>query len=174
MLAHYEDDPNAEHDHPTAAERLGDAMAGLGAAATLSIEDARAIENSLEGISFVASGVHENARVTLSEEEGGRSWFTRLHGTEPTLPSLRAGWTYSSGRFFSESEFNAQSNVMVLGQVVSDRLFGTNANPVGETVFLWNQPLNMEFIARAGCPAQRPGMTSSTQSTRLSRQFMSY
>ena len=54
LLAHYEDDPNAEHDHPIAAERLGDAMAGLHAAATLSIEDARAIENSLEGISFVA------------------------------------------------------------------------------------------------------------------------
>ena len=156
LLAHYEDDPNAEHDHPTAAERLGDAMAGLGAAATLSIEDARAIENSLEGISFVASGVHENARVTLSEEEGGRSWFTRLHGTEPTLPSLRAGWTYSSGRFFSESEFNAKSNVMVLGQVVSDRLFGTNADPVGETVFLWNQPFEVVGVVSSKSWASRP------------------
>ena len=110
-----------------------------GPAATLSIEDARAIENSLEGISFVASGVHENARVTLSEEEGGRNVHADpWHRTNTR--SLRAGWTYSSGRFFSESEFNAKSNVMVLGQVVSDRLFGTKpADPVGETVFLWNQ-----------------------------------
>ncbi len=31
---HFEDDPNAVHDHPTAKDRLGDSMAGLGSAAT--------------------------------------------------------------------------------------------------------------------------------------------
>ncbi|MDA9900896.1 ABC transporter permease [Gammaproteobacteria bacterium] len=156
FLAHFEDDPNAEHDHPTAAERLGDAMAGLGAAATLSIEDARAIENSLEGVSFVASGVHENARVELAQADGGKSWFTRLHGTEPTLPDLRAGWAYSSGRFFSESEFDDKSSVMVLGQVVSDRLFGANLDPVGKTVYLWNQPFEIVGVVSSKTWASRP------------------
>ena len=157
LLTHYEDDPNAEHDHPTAAERLGDAMAGLGAAATLSMEDARAIENNLEGISFLASGVHENARVELLEHDGGnKSWFTRLHGTEPTLPDLRAGWAYSSGRFFSESEFQDKSSVMVLGQVVSDRLFGANANPVGEHVYLWKQPFEIVGVVSSKTWASRP------------------
>ena len=65
IKAHYEDDPNAQHDHPTAAERLGDTMAGLGAAATLSVDDAQAILNQLDGVQYVASGVHENARVSI-------------------------------------------------------------------------------------------------------------
>ena len=103
MPVHYEDDPNAEHDHPTAAERLGDTMAGLGAAATLTLDDAIAIRDQLDGINFVASGVHENARIVMPGD-GGRSWFTRLHGTEPRLPDLRSGWTFPYGRFFSEGE----------------------------------------------------------------------
>ncbi len=142
LQTHYEDDPNAEHDHPTAAERLGDTMAGLGAAATLTLEDAEAILNQLDGVQFVASGVHENARVR-QPGEGGRSWFTRLHGTEPDLPQIRRGWTFPHGRFISRSEYDNSAQVMVLGQVVADRLFGRGVNPVGETLELWNQPFRI-------------------------------
>ena len=139
---HYEDDPNAEHDHPTAAERLGDTMAGLSAAATLTLDDADAILNQLDGVQFVASGVHENARVQ-QPGEGGRSWFTRLHGTEPDLPEIRRGWTFPHGRFISRSEYNNSAQVMVLGQVVADRLFGRGVSPVGQTLELWNQPFQI-------------------------------
>jgi putative ABC transport system permease protein len=38
---HPEDDPFAIHDHPTAAKRLGDSEAGLGSAATLTMEFAK-------------------------------------------------------------------------------------------------------------------------------------
>ena len=60
QLAHYEDDPLAIHDHPTAKDRLGDTEAGLGAAATLTREDAAAIL-AMPGVQHVVSGVHENA-----------------------------------------------------------------------------------------------------------------
>jgi len=143
--AHYEDDPNALHDHPTAAERLGDTMAGLGAAATLSLDDADAILNQLDGVQFVASGVHENARVQLPGG-AGRSWFTRLHGTEPDLPEIRRGWTFPRGRFFNRSEFDNAEQVMVLGQVVADRLFGRDYNPVGDSIELWNQEFTITGV----------------------------
>lgn len=142
IATHYEDDPNALHDHPTAAERLGDTMAGLGAAATLSLDDANAILTQLDGVQYVASGVHENARVQLPGE-GGRSWFTRLHGTEPDLPQIRRGWTFSHGRFFNRSQYMNAEQVMVLGQVVAQRLFGRDVNPVGQTLNLWNQPFEI-------------------------------
>lgn len=141
---HYEDDPNALHDHPTAAERLGDTMAGLGAAATLSLDDADAILTQLDGVQFVASGVHENARVQLPD--GGRSWFTRLHGTEPDLPEIRRGWTFPRGRFFNRSEFDNAEQVMVIGQVVADRLFGRDYNPVGDSLELWNQEFTITGV----------------------------
>ncbi|MDA0804131.1 MAG: ABC transporter permease [Proteobacteria bacterium] len=138
IKAHFEDDPMAEHDHPTASERLGDAMAGLGAAATLTLEDATAIRDSLPGVQFVASGVHENARIVVAADES-RQWFTRLHGTEAELPEIRRGWTFPYGNFLSRRQVNNAEQVMVLGRVVADRLFGVSVNPVGEKVLLWNQ-----------------------------------
>ena len=152
---HYEDDPNAEHDHPTAAERLGDTMAGLGAAATLTLDDAIAIRDQLDGINFVASGVHENARIVMPGD-GGRSWFTRLHGTEPRLPDLRSGWTFPYGRFFNELEHEEGRHVIVLGQVVADRLFGRGSSPVGETVLLWNQSFEVVGVIGSQAWAAQP------------------
>src|SRR5689334_6149468 len=85
LPVHYEDDPMAIHDHPTAKERLGDAMAGLGAAATLTRADADAIRKEIPGVQSVAAGVHENARIVAETPAGEKLWFTRLHGTEASL-----------------------------------------------------------------------------------------
>ena len=152
---HFEDDPMAVHDHPTAAERLGDAMAGLGAAATLSIDDAAAIRSDLPGVQFVASGVHENARIVLDGDEN-RQWFTRLHGTESSLPVIRRGWVFPYGRFFSAQEVDESSQVMVLGRVVADRLFGEAVNPVGRRVLLWNQPFQVVGVVGSSIWAAQP------------------
>ncbi len=134
VLAHPENDPMEKHDHPTAADRLGDAEAGLGAAATLTQEDADAIAE-LPGVAEVASGVHENAKVFAGE----RRWFTRLHGTDVDLLRIRRAHVVSVGRFFSERELRRAEQVVVLGSVVRDKLFAPEADPVGEEVTLWNQ-----------------------------------
>lgn len=138
MNTHFEDDPMAAHDHPTASERLGDSMAGLGAAATLSLEDATAIRDAIPGVQFVASGVHENARITVADDET-KQWFTRLHGTESELPVIRRGWTFPYGKFLTSKQVRDAEQIMVLGRVVADRLFGEGINPVGEKLLLWNQ-----------------------------------
>jgi putative ABC transport system permease protein len=138
IKAHFEDDPMAAHDHPTASERLGDSMAGLGAAATLSLEDASAIRDAIPGVQFVASGVHENARIVMAADENTQ-WFTRLHGTESELPEIRRGWTFPYGKFLTAKHVRDAQQVMVLGRVVADRLFGEGVNPVGEKLLLWNQ-----------------------------------
>lgn len=153
--AHFEDDPMAVHDHPTAAQRLGDAMAGLGAAATLSVEDAAAIRAELPGVQFVASGVHENARVTVDDAQA-RQWFTRLHGTEADLPTIRRGWFFPRGRFFSAAEVTGAAQVMVLGRVVADRLFGEDANPVGRRVLMWNQSFEVVGVVGSTSWATQP------------------
>jgi len=142
ILAHDESDPMAVHDHPTAAERLGDAEAGLGAAATLTQEDARAIEREIEGIEFVVSGVHENARI-FADRPDGEQWYTRLHGTEADLPRVRTGWVLRQGRFLTAGDVAGSAQAMVLGRVVADRLFGPDSDPVGRTVFLWKQPFTI-------------------------------
>ncbi|MEM1191708.1 MAG: ABC transporter permease [Pseudomonadota bacterium] len=153
--AHFEDDPMAVHDHPTAAQRLGDAMAGLGAAATLSIDDARAIRSELPGVEFVASGVHENARIIV-DDAGAKQWFTRLHGTEAELPVIRRGWVFPFGRFLSPAEVDEAAQVMVLGRVVADRLFGKDVDPVGRRVLMWNQPFEVVGVVGSSSWAAQP------------------
>jgi putative ABC transport system permease protein len=137
LLAHPEDDPMEKHDHPTARQRLGDSEAGLGSAATLTAADAAAIRG-IRGVQYVAEGLHQNVHV----KAGDRRWFTRLHGTDLRLPLIRRAWTIRSGRFFSAGEQSRAEQVMVLGSVAAQRVFG-DENPVGRDVTIWNQPFRV-------------------------------
>jgi putative ABC transport system permease protein len=136
---HPEDDPMEKHNHPTARQRLGDAAAGLGAAATLSSADAEAIRDEIGGVQYVASGVHENARVVV----GDKRWFTRMHGTDVDIPQIRRAWTFVHGGFFSSGQQRRADQVVVLGSVVSEKVFGAGVNPVGREVRIWNQPFEV-------------------------------
>ena len=136
---HPEDDPMEKHNHPTARQRLGDAAAGLGAAATLTSADAEAVREQIDGVQYVASGIHENARVVY----GDKRWFTRLHGTDLEIPQIRRAWTFLHGDFFSRSHQRSAEQVLVLGSVVSERIFGAGVNPVGREVRVWNQPFEV-------------------------------
>ncbi len=148
---HPEDDPMEKHDHPTARQRLGDLEAGLGSAATMTFADAEAIRG-LPGVQYVAGGIHENVRV----HSGSKRWFTRMHGTDVMMPSIKRAWTFSGGRFFSEREQTRAEQVLVLGQVVVDRLFGAGANPVGQTVTLWNQPFEVVGVVTSATWVVQP------------------
>jgi putative ABC transport system permease protein len=136
-VLHPEDNPMEKHDHPTARQRLGDSEAGLGSAATLSSADADAIRQ-LRGVQYVAEGVHQNVHV----KAGSKRWFTRLHGTDLQLPLIRRAWTMRSGRFFGARQQARADQVIVLGSVASEKLFG-DRDPVGEDVVMWNQPFRV-------------------------------
>jgi len=137
VLVHAEDDPMEKHDHPLSRERLGDNEAGLGAAATLTVGDADALRQ-LPGVQFVAEGVHENAHVVA----GSKRWFTRLHGSDVDLPSIRRSWSFSAGRFFTRREQSKAAQVVVIGSIVAQKLFGIT-NPVGKTLTIWKQPFEI-------------------------------
>jgi putative ABC transport system permease protein len=178
---HPEDDPMEKHDHPTARQRLGDLEAGLGSAATMTFDDAEAIRR-IPGVQYVAGGIHENIRVYLgpstssgpprpfdklkvapsgvegrAESRGGpKRWFTRMHGTDVMMPSIKRAWTFTAGRFFTEREQNRAEQVIVVGQVVADRLFAPGANPVGQTVTLWNQPFEVVGVVTSATWVVQP------------------
>jgi putative ABC transport system permease protein len=157
---HPEDDPMEKHDHPLAWQRLGDLEAGLGAAATLSFADAEAIRE-LDGVQYVACGVHANARVfagdpAKSAEAGAKRWFTRMHGTDLQLLDIKRTWTLTSGRFFTTGEQKDAEQVLVLGQVVAEKLFGTAVDPVGQTITLWKQPFEVVGVVTSASWVVRP------------------
>src|SRR5262245_41852034 len=148
---HPEDDPMEKHDHPTARQRLGDLEAGLGSAATMTFADADAIRQ-MDGVQYVAGGIHENVRV----HSDAKRWFTRMHGTDVMMPSIKRAWTFVGGRFFTEREQNRAEQVIVLGQIVVDRLFGAGSNPVGQTVTIWNQPFNVVGVVTSATWVVQP------------------
>lgn len=135
---HPEDDPFEKHDHPTASQRLGDLEAGLGSAATLTPADANAIRK-IKGVQFVSEGIHENAHIT---DGGEKRWFTRLHGDDVSLPEIKRAWQFTHGRFYSKKELQNADQVMVLGTVAAEKLFG-NQDPIGKLVYVWKQPFQV-------------------------------
>ncbi len=141
---HPEDDPMEKHDHPTASQRLGDTEAGLGAAATLTSADADAIRK-ISGVQYVSEGIHNNAHVAW----GAKRWFTRLHGDDVSLPLIRRAWVFEHGRFFSRREQSNAAQVIVLGSIVSQRLFGAE-NPVGKKVSIYKQPFEVVGVVASG------------------------
>ena len=148
---HPEDDPMEKHDHPTARQRLGDLEAGLGSAATMTFADADAIRK-MDGVQYVAGGIHENVRV----HSGSKRWFTRMHGTDVMMPSIKRAWAFNSGRFFSEREQDRAEQVIVLGQVAVERLFGAGVSPLGQTVTVWNQPFEVVGIVTSATWVVQP------------------
>jgi len=137
LAFHPEDDPMEKHNHPTARQRLGDSEAGLGSAATLTADDANAIRG-LRGVQYVAEGLHQNVHVRAADKR----WFTRLHGTDLQLPLIRRAWTFGSGRFFNAGEQSRAEQVVVLGAVAAEKIFGA-ASAVGRDVTIWNQPFRV-------------------------------
>jgi putative ABC transport system permease protein len=144
LVFHPEDDPLAVHDHPTASQRLGDLEAGLGSAATLTSPDANAIRK-LKGVQYVSEGVHENAHVQL----GDKRWFTRLHGDDVSLPMIRRAWKFTHGEFYTRRQESNADQVIVLGSVVSEKLFG-DQNPVGKVITIWKQPFKVVGVVTSG------------------------
>jgi ABC-type antimicrobial peptide transport system permease subunit len=124
--------------------------AGLGAAETLTLADADAVAN-LRGVQFVSGGLAENAAVTC----GNLTWFTRIHGEQATLASIRRAWIFPHGSFFTRREVLNSEDVVVLGSIVSEKLFRTQ-NPVGKLVTLKGRPFRVKGVIASGSWMVRP------------------
>jgi ABC-type antimicrobial peptide transport system permease subunit len=99
---------------------------GMGSAKTLTREDAAAIEE-IEGVKYISSGV--NFRGWANAGDG--KLYATVFGTDATHGQMH-GWTYDDGKYFSKSAVSSADGVAVLGQVARDRLFGENADAIGE------------------------------------------
>jgi putative ABC transport system permease protein len=128
----------------------GGARGGFGSMPTLTWEDLHAIQHELRSVRLAAPSTRTVAQI-LSEEE---NWTTTVTGTTPEYFDIRA-WEMQEGSAFTESDVDGATKVAVLGQTVSDRLFGTGNNPVGEVVRIRNVPFQVvALMQRKGQSAQ--------------------
>ncbi len=101
---------------------------------TLTDDDARAIEK-LPSVETVSVGVTSQARMTWNSN----SKQTILLGVDANAPLTDAGVIMEQGRFFTDAEVVGNANVVVLGKVVAEDIFGVGRNPVGERIRIAGQ-----------------------------------
>ena len=109
---------------------------GLGAATTLTAEDAAAI-GQIQGVAYYAPEVRLRGWVANGEAPDQRT-YTQILGTAPTHPRMY-GWRMARGRFFTDDDVDEGAAVAVIGAVTRDRVFGDGVNPVGRNIVIREQ-----------------------------------
>ena len=111
----------------------GGARMGFGAAPTLNLGDAQALEE-LPGLVAVAPSAPGTAQLVY----GPNNWSTQVIGTTPSYLTVR-DWELSGGASFTESDIRSATRVALLGQTVVQNLFGGD-DPIGKTIRIRNSP----------------------------------
>jgi putative ABC transport system permease protein len=124
----------------------GGAHGGFGSMPTLTWDDLAAIQREVSSVEYAAPQLRGNAQVITEEQ----NWTTSVTGTTPDYFQIRS-WPAASGALFSTADVEGGAKAIVLGQTVVDKLFGPNANPVGQSVRVRNVPFQVVgVLARKG------------------------
>ena len=116
-------------------------------AAPLTLMDAKAIEKSMEtssSIAAVAPSVQMNTTVVYS----GTSTSVQLIATSPAYPNVR-NVSLSSGSFFTQSDYDNSSSVIVIGSGVVTNLFSKTPQVIGQKVTMGNNVFTIIGILAA-------------------------
>ena len=103
---------------------------GFGSASTLTLEDAQAIAD--RKVAPDVARVAPTTSTTTSLTAGTTNWTSNVVGATTNWKDVRSR-TLASGRWFTDDEAAAGSNVVVLGSETSSELFSAG-DPVGQTV----------------------------------------
>ena len=124
----------------------GGAHGGFGSMPTLTWDDLAAIQREVPSVAYAAPQLRSTAQVITEEQ----NWTTSVTGTTPDYFVVRS-WPIAAGATFSQSDIDGATKVVVLGQTVVDKLFGPDADPVGQLVRIRNIPFQVVgVLARKG------------------------
>jgi putative ABC transport system permease protein len=127
----------------------GGVRLGTGQSATLSDDDARAIEREVAQVQVAAPMMRGGAQVVF----GGTNWGTSIFGVENNFFEARE-WDIESGRLFNADESQRGGQVALLGLTVRNQLFGDD-DPIGQTIRVKNVPFEViGVLQRKGQSAQ--------------------
>ncbi len=116
----------------------GGAMGGAGSLPSLTWDDLKAIQTELSAVREAAPVLRAGSQV-MSEDA---NWNTSIQGTTPDFLRVRS-WPVAVGAEFSQTDVDGGMKVAVLGQTVVDKLYGPNANPVGQVIRVKNIPFSV-------------------------------
>ncbi|MFO0760372.1 MAG: ABC transporter permease [Byssovorax sp.] len=120
----------------------GGARGGAGSMPTLTWDDLKAIQTQVPSVAAAAPSLRSNATVVGEEQ----NWSTQVTGTTPDYFIIR-NWKVARGTGFTSSDIDTGTKVVILGQTVATKLYGSNADPVGQTVRIKNIPFQVVGVA---------------------------
>jgi ABC-type antimicrobial peptide transport system permease subunit len=129
--------------------RGGESMnisSGLGAATTLTVDDASEIRK-IAGVTRVAGGVRNRAFVKSSH----RQFFTQIRGVETALAGIH-GWEFLGGTF------PELGDAAVMGRAAARELFGEGFDPVGERITIGDREFTVTGYFRTTDPEMDEGV----------------
>jgi putative ABC transport system permease protein len=115
----------------------GGVRQGGGMSTTLTVDDAESLRQ-LPGVQYLSAAVNSRAQIVA----GNQNWSTQIQGTDVELPLIR-NWPTKYGAFFTSQDVQSAAKVCVLGQTVSDNLFGPDTDPTGQIIRVKNQPFRV-------------------------------
>ena len=119
---------------------------GFGSLPTLTWDDLKAIQTQVPSVRLAAPYLRTTAQIASEEQ----NWTTQVGGVTPEYFEIR-NWSMSTGAGFSSSDADTGGKVVVLGQTVVEKLYGPNADPVGQVVRIRNVPFTVVAVmARKG------------------------
>ncbi len=121
----------------------GGAHGGFGSMPTLTWDDLHAIRTEVPTVKYAAAQLRTSAQVMFEDQ----NWTTVVYGTSPDYFAIR-DWPVAQGVAMTESDAENDAKVVFLGQTVVDKLFGPNANPVGQLVRIKNIPFQVNGVLK--------------------------
>jgi putative ABC transport system permease protein len=115
------------------SQRVGGISQGGGSAQSLTVDDATAIKSQISNVKAVAPSITKRAQITAK----GNNTNTQVIGTNLDYPTVR-NVAIDLGTFFNDQQIKSSAKVAVIGPTTRDDLFGTSANPVGQTIRISN------------------------------------
>ena len=119
----------------------GGVRGGAGTLQTLTQADADAL-TSVNHVSAVSPTLNVNSQIVFSNQ----NWQTSIQGVYPSYQQI-GSWTMQEGNFFTQSDEQSGSNVVVLGQTVVDNLFTPlGVDPLGQQVRIGSQTFTVAGV----------------------------
>jgi putative ABC transport system permease protein len=112
----------------------GGVHSGWGAAGTLTVDDAEAIQREIPGVTAVSPEVRSSTQIAA----GNQNWSTQIQGESADYLTIRQ-WPLTTGAMFTEQDVRSANKVAVIGQTIADQLF-PGEDPIGQILRIKSAP----------------------------------
>jgi len=116
----------------------GGVRMGAGSYSTLTVKDAEAITARCDLVTLVTPAVTRSVQVI----DGAQNWRTFIVGSNIEYLAIR-NLAISGGSSYTLADDRAAAKVCIIGQTVSDNIFGTGKDPVGQSLRINSIPFRV-------------------------------